>query len=140
MGKATYDDANLILRLYEIRREEKLRAARAWFVSHFKPKTMADVTALAAPGTDANASFRQVVSYWDMVASFVTAGVLEEELVFQNSRELLLVWLRMRPIAEEARAANKDPNAWKNLQTVAESYIRYLGPEVSDAFASRVAG
>jgi hypothetical protein len=117
-----------------------MRAARAWFVSHFKPKNMADVTALAAPGTDANASFRQVVSYWEMVASFITAGVLEEELVFQNSRELLLVWLRMRPIAEEARAAFKDPNAWKNLQTVGEAYMRYLGPETSDAFASRVAG
>jgi hypothetical protein len=140
MPKATYDDVNLILRLYDMRREEKLRAARAWFVTNFKPKSMADVNNLAAPGSEANAQFRQAISYWDMVASFITAGVLNEELFFQSHRELLLFWLRMKPIAAEARAANKDPNAWKNLETVAESYAKYLGPEVYEAFAARVTG
>lgn len=139
MSKATYDDVKLIIHLYELRREEKLRAARIWFVANFKPKTMADVTALAAPGTEANANFRQAISYWEMVASFVTAGVLNEELLFQNTRELLLFWLRMKPIAKEARIAYKDPNAWKNLETVAEAYAKYLGQETFEAFAARVA-
>jgi hypothetical protein len=139
MGKATYDDVNLILRLYDMRREEKLRAARAWFVSNFKPKTMEDVMKLAAPGSDQNANFRQVVSYWDMVASFVTAGVLNEELLYQNTRELLLVWIRLKPVVNEIRAHQKDPNAWKNLETVAEGFARYLGQETHDAFAARVA-
>jgi len=140
MAKATYDDVNLILRLYDMRREEKLRAARAWFVTNFKPKNMEDVNKLAAPGSDANAQFRQAVSYWDMVASFITAGVLNEELFFQSHRELLLFWMRMKPIANEARAAFKDSNAWKNLETVADAYAKYLGPEVYEAFAARVAG
>jgi hypothetical protein len=123
-----------------MRREEKLRAARTWFVTNFKPKTMADVTALAGPGTDANASFRQAISYWDMVASFITAGVLNEELFFQSHRELLLFWIRMKPVINEVRTAYKDPNAWKNLETVAESYAKYMGPEVYEAFAARVGG
>jgi hypothetical protein len=138
MPQATYDDVNLILRLYDMRREEKLRAARAWFVTNFKPKTMEDVNKLAAPGSDTNAQFRQAVSYWEMVASFITAGVLNDELFFQSHRELLLFWLRMKPIVNEARVAFKDPSAWKNLEIVAEAYARYLGPEVFEAFAARV--
>jgi len=138
MPKATYDDVNLLLRLYDIRREEKLRAARTWYVTNFKPKTMAEMAALAGPGTDGNANFRQSISYWEMVASFVTAGVLNEELLFQNTRELLLFWLRIKPVVNDVRAAFKDPNAWKNLETVAEAYQKFMGPEAYEAFAARM--
>jgi len=138
MPKATYDDVNLLLRLYDMRREEKLRAARTWFVTNFKPKNMEEMAKLAGPGTDGNANFRQAISYWEMVASFVTAGVLNEELLFQNTRELLLFWLRIKPVVNEVRAAFKDPNAWKNLETVAESYAKFMGPEVYVAFAARM--
>lgn len=138
MSKATYDDVNLILRLYDMRREEKLRAARTWFVTNFKPKNMAEMQALAGPGTDGNAMFRQSISYWEMVASFVTAGVLNEELLFQSARELLVFWLRMKPIIGEFREAFKDQNAFKNLETVADSFAKYMGPEVFAAFAARM--
>ena len=140
MAKATYDDANLLLRLYEIRREEKLRAARSWFVANFKAKNMAEMNKLCGPGTEGDALFRQAVSYWDMVASFVTSGVLNEELLFENTRELLLFWLRLKPIAAEARAAFKNPNTWKNLETVGEAFAQYLGQEPFTAFAARVGG
>jgi hypothetical protein len=138
MAKATYDDVNLILRLYDMRREEKLRAARAWFVANFKPKNMAEMNALCGPGTEANASFRQAISYWDMVASFVTSGVLNEDLLFQNTRELLLFWIRMKPVIAEIRLVLKEPNAWKNLEIVGEMFAQYLGPDVLAAFSSRV--
>ena len=78
--QATYDDANLILRLYEIRREDKMRAARSWFASTFRPKTIEEMNLVAAPGSPENANMRQVTSYFEMVASFVTAGVLNKEL------------------------------------------------------------
>jgi hypothetical protein len=138
MPKATYDDVNLILRLYDMRREEKLRVARVWYVTNFKPKNMEEMGKLAGPGTDGNAMFRQAISYWEMVASFVTAGVLNEELLFQNTRELLLFWLRIKPVVREVREAFKDPNAWKNLETVAEAFEKYMGPEVYEAFAARM--
>src|SRR6202035_3080624 len=117
---------------------EKLRAARNWYVANFKPKTAEEMFALAGPGTGGNASFRQAVSYWDMVASFVTSGVLNEELFFQSHREIVLFWLRLKPVVEEVRKAYNDPNAWRNLQTVAEAYVKHLGPEVYEAFAARV--
>jgi hypothetical protein len=139
MSKATYDDVNLLLRLYDMRREDKLRAARTWFVTNFKPKNMEEMAKLAGPGTDGNANFRQAISYWEMVASFVTAGVLNEELLFQNTRELLVFWLRIKPVVKEVREAQKDPNAWKNLETVAEAFAKYMGPEVYEAFAARMA-
>jgi hypothetical protein len=140
MATATYDDVNLILRLYDMRREEKLRSARAWYVSNFKPKTYEDMLNIAGPGKDGNAIFRQAISYWDMVASFITAGVLNQELFFQSNRELLFFWLRLKPVVKEVREAFKDPNAWKNLETVAEAYAQYMGPDVYAAFAARVAG
>jgi hypothetical protein len=143
MSQATYDDVNLILRLYELRREEKMRAARSWFVANFKPKSLAEYQQLCPFGSEANAFTRQVTSYWDMVASFVAAGVLNAELVFQNNRELLLVWMRMEPIIQEVRSAFKDPSYMKNLETVSAAYTEYLdrvNPETAAAFKARVGG
>jgi hypothetical protein len=141
MSKATYDDVNLILKLYELRREEKMRDARSWFVANFKCKTMAEYGELCPPGSDAHAMVRQVTSYWDMAASFITSGVLSEELFFQSGRELLLVWARVEPILAEMRAAFKDPNYMKNLETVGKAYAEFLNritPETYLAFKARV--
>ena len=141
--QATYDDANLLLRLYEMRREEKMREARAWFVANFKPKSMADIHELCPPGSEANARMRQVSTYWDMAASFVTSGVLNPELFFTNSREMLLVAIRLRPVLAEIRAAYKDPTFLLNLETVAQQYSDYLNrvsPGTLDAFTARIGG
>ncbi len=143
MSTATYDDVNLILKLYELRREDKMRTARNWFVANFKCKSMAEFQQICPPGSEANAFMRQVASYWDMVASFVTAGVLNEELLFQSNRELLLAWIRVEPIIAEMRGAFKDPNYMKNLETVGKSYVEYLNrtsPEAYNVFRARVGG
>jgi hypothetical protein len=106
VSRPTYDDANLILRLYDMRREERMRKARAWFTANFKVKTWEELQKLAPGGSDENASYRMVVTYWDMVGSFITSGVLNKELFFESGRELLLVWERMRdvlPLASSTR-------------------------------------
>jgi len=143
MDQATYDDVRLILRLYEMRREEKLRAARAWFSANFKVKTMAEFNQLCPRGSESNAYARQVTTYWDMVASFINAGVLNQELFFQSGRELLFVWVRLEPFIGEFRAAMKDPDYYKNLETVAGAYAAYLkkkNPEAYQGFVERVRG
>jgi hypothetical protein len=140
---ATYDDVNLMLRLYDMRREEKMRTARGWFVASFKPKSMAEFNHLCPPGSEQNAMARQVTSYWDMVASFIHSGVLNQELFFQSNRELLVVWVRLQPIVEEVRAAFKDPSYMKNLEGVGKAYIEFLNkmdPETFPAFRARVGG
>jgi hypothetical protein len=143
MSQATYDDVNLILRLYEIRREEKLRAARTWFGTNFKFKTMAEFTAACPPGSEANAYMRQVISYWDMVSSFILAGVLNQELFFQSGGELLFVWTRLEPLITDLRATFKDPNYWKNLEAVGKSFAEFLNkqsPGTYESFLTRVRG
>jgi hypothetical protein len=127
-----------MLRLYEMRREDKMRAARDWFVRHFRPATVAD---FPARGTQEHAYYRQVATYWDMVASLITNGVLNPDLFYQNNRELLLVWVRLRPVLAEFRDTFRDPLAFHNLENVALAYIEWLdrhNPEIFPAFAERI--
>jgi hypothetical protein len=141
--KPTYDDANLILKLYEIRRDDRMRKARAWFTAQFKVKSYDEVLKLAPLGSDENASYRMVVSYWDMVASFVTSGVLHKELFFQSGRELLVVWERVRDVLPEIREAYKDPRFWANLETVGTEYAKYFERQSGEgyqAFVKRIKG
>jgi hypothetical protein len=139
--QATYDDANLILRLYEIRREDKMRAARTWYATTFRPKSMEDFAQLAAPGTPENANMRQVASYFEMVASFITSGVLNKDLYFQSGGELLLTYLRLRPILSDLRAAWSNPDAFRNLELVGEDFLAFYdqkGPGAKDGVIARL--
>jgi len=142
MAQSTYDDANLILRLYELRREDKMRAARNWFVANYRCKSIAEMHELCPPGTEPNAYFRQVASYWDMAGSFVNSGVLNADLFFMNTREILLVWERVKPIISEIRAAFKDPAYLGNLekagQSCADYMVRTSGQEAYAAFVKRI--
>jgi hypothetical protein len=138
---STYDDANLILRLYELRREERMRAARKWYMEHFGPQTLGEFREICPPGSETNASFRQVSTYYEMVASFITQGVLNEELYFQSGGELFLVYIRIEPFLTELRAAFKNPGMYRNLEAVALRYGAYIDrndPAASDAFRTRM--
>ena len=140
---ATYDDANLILKLYDMRREPRLREARKWFVASFKVKSCDELMTLCPPGSEPNASYRMMTTYWELAASFVTAGILHEELFFQSGRELLLVWERVRDIAPQVRAQLKNEVEWKNLETVANAYIKWwnaTSPGAYEAFQKRIRG
>lgn len=139
--QATYDDANLILRLYELRREEKLRKAREWFGPNCTATSVEELLRIAPPGSQENAYFRMVVSYWEMAASMVTSGVLNQELFFQSGGELVFVWERVRGIVPGFRDFTKNPTAWHNLETVGNAYIKWMeskGPETYPAFQKMV--
>ena len=141
--KANYHDAKLILKLYDLRREPRLREARRWFAASFKPKTYDEFTALCPPGSDTNASYRMVATYWELVASLLTSGVLNRELFYQSGREMLLVWERVRDIAPAVRAGNKNPREWRNLELAATAYIKWwhkAAPGAYEAFSKRVRG
>jgi hypothetical protein len=138
-NQATYDDANLVLRLYELRREETLRKARQWFAS-FSPSNPEDVQKVSAFGTQENAYYRMVTTYWDMAAAFVTSGVLNQELFLQTNGELLFVWEKIRAGVEEARARMKNPDYLKNLETVAQAAIHHMGAEAYQSWSAMVRG
>ena len=141
--RPTYDDVSLIMNLYEMRRDDKLRDARAWFASNFKVKTFEEWQKLCPPGSDPNASYRMVTTYWEMVASFITGGVLHPELFYQSGRELLFCYERIRDFLPGLREAYKNPSELKNLETVAKGYIDWWtgqAPGAYEAFSKRVRG
>lgn len=138
---ATYDDVTLILRLYELRREDKLREARAWFVANFAADSIQDMAARFPPHSDENRMARMVSTHWEMVASFLVSGVLNQELFFQSGREMLLVWTRIKHLVPDMRQQFNDPSLYRNLEQACHSYIEYLNqssPQAYPSFESRV--
>jgi hypothetical protein len=137
----THEDAKLLLQLYEMRREPRLREARRWFTASFRAKTIEELTRLCPPGSEDNASYRMVTSYWELVASFITSGVLNQELFFHSGRELLVCWTRLRDLAPQVRTQNKNAIEWKNLEAVANAYIEWWNasaPGAYEAFCERI--
>jgi hypothetical protein len=117
----TYEDAQLVLKLYELRREEKLRAAREWFTGKFFPQTAEDVTALT--GTE-NVYYRMVTTYWEMAASFVARGVVNADLFLDSGGEMILVWAKLAEFVPQLRKNLGSENLLKNVEHVIESSPR----------------
>jgi hypothetical protein len=134
--QATYDDVNLVLHLYELRREEKLRKAREWFGQSFKARTLEEMNALCPMGSENNAYLRMVISYWEMAASFITGGVLNQELFFQSGGELLFVWERIRDVVPHMREMFASKHYLQNLETVAASYGEWMNRRSPGAYAA----
>jgi len=118
--KATIADAQLIVQLYDLRRESEMRKARNWWAGEFFPQNADDFLKVAwAMGTQENAWLRQVSGYWGMVASFVNQGALNEQLFLAPgfSGEMFLLYAKIHPFIKELRAKLDDPNAFKELET-----------------------
>jgi len=118
--KATIADAQLIVQLYDLRRESEMRKARSWWAGEFFPQNADDFLKVAwAMGTQENAWLRQVSGYWGMVASFVNQGALNEQLFLAPgfSGEMFLIYAKIHPFLKELRAKLNDPNAFRELET-----------------------
>lgn len=122
--------ANLILKLYDLRREEKMREARNWIILFF-PESAGDIMkTMIDPET--SAKFRMVTSYWDMAASFVNHGAIDEEMFFESSGECVIVFSKIEPFLEDVRQIMGSPNYLKNL----ESLIMKM-PDAKEMLAGR---
>lgn len=116
MSQVTYEEVNLMLRLYDLRREARLREARAWFVEHFHAGSPEEVMQRYPQGSQENNFIRMVISYWDMVASIVNRGLISDEIFFENNGEIWIVWDRMRAIVPTWRAAFKNPRLFAHIE------------------------
>jgi hypothetical protein len=84
-----------------------------------------------------------MTTYWEMVASFITSGVLNDELFFQTGRELLFCWERVRDLVPQIRELYKNPIELRNLEAAARAYIKWWNkraPGAYEAFSKRVRG
>jgi hypothetical protein len=125
MVQPTYDDANLLLRLYDMRREDKMRQARHWFLFEFKPATWSEIRKRYFTGEEHDNYIRMVGTYWDMVCALVKQGVLNKELFYSTNGEQLAVWEKIKPWVEEARKERKNPLLYRSLEEIAQDTIQW---------------
>ncbi len=119
--KATPHDAQLIMKLYDLRREAEMRKARNFMVADFWPQSADDVIKLvnAFPNQE-NAWLRQVSGYWDMAATFVLQGALHEELFVQPgcSGEMFFIFAKIQPFLKEIREKLNNPDMFLHVEQV----------------------
>jgi len=108
-----YQSADLIMKLYDLRREETMRKARDWFFL-FSPESVRDLYD-AVNGPD-SAYYRMVTSYWDMAASFVNHGAIDEQMFNDANLEHVAVFSKLEPFIEEVRNVSKNPQYLHNLE------------------------
>ena len=110
------ESADLILKLYELRREETMRKARNWMFS-FNPTSVEDVESTMMD-PEVGGYLRMVLSYWDMAASFVNHGAIDAEMFRETVGEHIGVYAKIEPFMEELRAKWEMPEAFKHLEKV----------------------
>lgn len=108
-------DADLILKLYDLRREAVMREARNWFFT-FNPTSAQDVidTLLG----EHSGHYRMVVSYWEMAAAMVNEGAIDEKLFNEANGEHIFVYTKIEPVIGEIRALFAQPDFLQNLETL----------------------
>ncbi len=117
----SYQDAELVLKLYDLRRESVMREARNWFAM-FNPRSVDDLMAVMNNFTlKENAYIRQVCSYWEMVAAFIVHGTLNADLAHDTLGEMYFVYAILQPVLEDFRKAINAPDFFKNVQKVVDS-------------------
>lgn len=113
MGK--HEDADLILKLYDLRRETVMREARNWMFT-FNPTSIQDV--MQTMVGEHSGHLRMVISYWDMACALVNSGAIDEELFNQTNGEHIFVYMKMEPVIEDVRKMFDNPEFLKNLESV----------------------
>ena len=132
-----YESAQLLLHLYDVRREAVLREARQWFVRDFTPETFEEMVGIITG--QRNASYRMVVGYWDMAASFVTFGAVDPEMFRAASGEIFETFSKILPFLPQLRERSGNPDFARYIESVVMGFPG--GPErvavLRDQFLAR---
>ncbi len=112
MSKA--ESAELILKLYDLRRETTMREARNWMLSFFPESAQDIMQAIIEPET--SAYYRMVMSYWDMAASLVNHGAIDEEMFADTNGEHFVLFAKIEPFLSDLRETMGNPNMMGNLE------------------------
>jgi hypothetical protein len=116
-----HHDAELVLKLYDLRRESVMREARTWMAT-FNPQSIDDVVKVMSDfKSKDNAYLRQVCGYWEMVASLIVHGTLNRDLAFDTLGEMYFVYAILQPVIEDFRKKLGAPEFFKNVQQVVEA-------------------
>ena len=154
---ATPADAEIILKLYDLRRETLMRQARAWVTGEFWPATAEEYFAVASNSADPhNAFVRQVVGYWEMAAALVLHGAVSPELFVDCNNEGFFLLAKFAPILDDIRqrspmflqktsemikrftaAAAKYEAVQKNVESMRANRLKQQSSQVQYAYQQR---
>lgn len=134
-GTPDYQDADLVLRVYEMRREPVMRASRDALNGKFWPASYADVQAVATLGHELNAAYRQLGTYWEMVYGLVKHGIVNTEFFMETNGEGIFLYAKLAPYLEQMRK-DYNPNLLVNTEWVAKETAR--GRMMTELFTARV--
>jgi L-rhamnose mutarotase len=116
---ATPADAQVIMQLYDLRREPEMRKARNWFALEFNPTSVEEVMKTVSDfGSEGNRYFRMVTSYWEMAATMVAHGAVNEELFLDTQPEMFFIMAKLHPHLEGLREKMQSPDAMRRCETL----------------------
>jgi hypothetical protein len=119
--RGNFEEAELILRLYELRREAVMRQARSFVGGgEFLPKSAGEILERVSKGGPESAYILQVYGYWDMVSAFVKHGSLSEALVYDTCQEMYFQYAKIQPYLKEFRKGLQLPEWMATLENVIE--------------------
>lgn len=126
------EDVMAILKMYELRRDEQMRAARQWFFTEFAPQSAMEIIGLYRGGERVSANFRMVTSYWDTAASFVLNDGIDKKMFVDSNTEYIFVYSKVAEFLPEIRELFREPDFLIHL----ENLVRSL-PDFEAKIASR---
>ncbi|HEX8476032.1 MAG TPA: hypothetical protein VF666_18680 [Pyrinomonadaceae bacterium] len=126
------EEANLILKLYELRRDMPLRNAREWFTTEFDPQSAEEIVRLMLSGHRESARYRIVTSYWDMAAALVNHGAIDEQMFNDANSEHLVIFAKIEPFLADVRAGLGTPEYLAHFEQLVMRV-----PDVKERLAKR---
>ncbi|MFZ0804894.1 MAG: hypothetical protein WAN03_01870 [Candidatus Sulfotelmatobacter sp.] len=121
-SKPTHEQAQLHLRIYEERRDPRLRQARDWFFANYFADNLDEAMRIAPMGTEAGTNLMMVISYWDQACALLNYGLLHEDLFFETSGEFFGVWDRIKPTVKEGRERFSNKLFAANIEKAANRF------------------
>lgn len=115
-----HHDADLVIKLYDLRRESVMRESRDALNAEYWPKNADEAKAILAPDHPLNRAYRQCSTYWEMVYGMAKNGIVHTNYLLENTGEGMLLYARVEPYLEEMRAA-AHPRIFANAEWVAHS-------------------
>lgn len=134
--KPTFEQAQLHLQLFEMRREARLRQARDWYFQNYFTDTFEEAMRIAPPGTEGGTFVMMVFSYWEQACAFLNYGLLHEDLFFETSGEFFGVWERVKPGIQEGRKQFANKLFLAHMEQAANRYEKWIETRSPGAIAA----
>jgi hypothetical protein len=134
--KPTFEQGQLHLQIFEMRREARLRQAREWFFQNYFPENFEQAMRIAPMGTEQGTSVMMVFSYWEQACAFLNHGLLHEDLFFETNGEFYGVWERVKSGIEEGRKQWSNKLFLSNVEKAANRYEKWLEQRSPGALAA----